>query len=77
MFRASSYPLPGATTTVVAAFGLPSALGDSSALSYGPVGLPDHDQQLAPDDGNEDARNMLSSNKMTSIKLENLLRLVG
>jgi len=32
MFRASSRPLSGATTTAVAASGLPSDLGDSSAV---------------------------------------------
>jgi hypothetical protein len=32
MFRASSCPSSGATTTAVTAFGLPSELGDSSLL---------------------------------------------
>ena len=32
---------------------------------------------VAPDDGHEDARNMLSCMKMTSNKLEKLLHLVG
>ena len=40
MFRASSRPLSGATTTAVAASGLPSERGGSSA-----VGRADHDQQ--------------------------------
>jgi hypothetical protein len=52
MFRASSYPSSGATTTAVAASGLPLERGDSSAVGRGRVGRPDHDQQhcyhLAP-----------------------------
>jgi len=35
MFRASSCPSSGATTTAVAASGLPSELGDSSAVGCG------------------------------------------
>jgi len=35
MFRASSCPSSGATTTAVAASGLPSELGDSSAVGHG------------------------------------------
>jgi len=42
MFWASSCPSSGATTTAVAASGLPSGLGDSSAVGRGQV---DHDQQ--------------------------------
>ena len=75
MFRASSCPSSGATTAVVAACGLSSELGDSSAVVRG---RSDHDQQhchhqaptvkpeaatavvVAPDDGHEDGRNMLS-----------------
>jgi hypothetical protein len=45
MFRASSCPSLGATTTAVAAFGLQSELGDSSAVGRGWAGRPDHDQQ--------------------------------
>jgi hypothetical protein len=45
MFRASSRLSSGATTTAVAASGLPSALGDSSAVRRGRAGKPDHDQQ--------------------------------
>ena len=45
MFRASSCPSPGATTTAVAASGLPSELGDSSAVGRGRADQPDHDQQ--------------------------------
>ena len=44
MFRASSCPSSGATTTAVAASGLPSELGDSSAVGRGRA-RPDHDQQ--------------------------------
>jgi hypothetical protein len=48
MFRASSCPSSGATTAV-AASGLPSELGDSSAVVRGRAGArgpgPDHDQQ--------------------------------
>jgi len=40
MFRASSCPSSGATTTAVAASGLPSELGDSSAVRCG-RGVPD------------------------------------
>ena len=78
MFRASSCLSSGATTTSVAASGLPSERGDSSAIGRGRAGRPDHDQQhcyhhapavkpeaatavvVAPDDGHEDARNMLN-----------------
>jgi hypothetical protein len=64
MFRVSSCPSSGATTTAVAASGLPSELGDSSAVDRGRAG----DNRLhtatavvvALDDGHEDARNMLS-----------------
>ena len=45
MFRASSSPSSGATTTAVAASGLPSELGGSSAVGRGLAGRPDHDQQ--------------------------------
>ena len=79
MFWASSCPSSGATITVVAASGLPSELGGSSAVGRVRAGWTDHDQQhcyhhvptlkpeaatavvVAPDDGREDARNMLSS----------------
>jgi len=75
MFRASSCPSSGATTTTVAASGLPSKLGDSSAVGGDRA---EHDQQhcyhqapkikpeaatavvVARDDGDEDARNILS-----------------
>ena len=75
MFRESSCPSSGATTTAVAASGLPSELGDSSAVCRGrarkrPTALlsPSSDGKpeavtavvVAPDDGHEDARNMLS-----------------
>jgi hypothetical protein len=46
MFRAFSCPSSEATTTAVAASGLPSELGDSSAVGRGRTGdRPDHDQQ--------------------------------
>jgi len=49
MFWASSCTLSGATTTAVAASGLPSELDDNSAVGRGragwPSGQPDHDQQ--------------------------------
>ena len=45
MFRASSCPSSGARTTVVAASGLPSERGDSSAVDRGRADRPDHDQQ--------------------------------
>jgi len=35
MFRASPFPSSGATTTEVAASGLPSELGDNSAVGRG------------------------------------------
>jgi hypothetical protein len=73
MFRASSCPSSGATTAV-AASGLPSELGDSSAVGRGRAGWPtallspssDGKPEaatavvVAPDDGHEDARNMLN-----------------
>ena len=45
MFRASSCPSSGATTTAVAASGLPSELGDSSAVGRGRAGRPANDQR--------------------------------
>jgi hypothetical protein len=97
MFRASSCPSSGATTTAVAASGLPSELGDSSAVSHGRAcSQPDRQRPtallpprskgkpkaatafvVAPDDGHEDARNMLSCISTTSNKLVKLLLLVG
>jgi hypothetical protein len=78
MFRASSCPSLGATTTAVAASGLQSELGDSNAVGRGRAGRsarprttallsPSSDCKpeaatavvVAPDDGHEDARNML------------------
>jgi len=74
MFRASSCPSSGATTAVTAS-GLPSELGDGSAVGRGRArprqtallspssdGKPDAATAVvvAPDDGHEDARNMLS-----------------
>ena len=71
-------PIIRSSTTAVAASGLPSERGDSSAVGHGWAGWPYHDQQhcyhqaptvkpeaatavvVAPDDGREDARNMLS-----------------
>jgi hypothetical protein len=80
MFQASSCPSSGATTTAVAASGLPLVRGDSSAVGCGRADRPDRPQPtallspscdgkpeaatavvVAPDDGHEDARNMLSS----------------
>ena len=46
MFRAPSRPSSGATTTAVAASGLPSELGDSSAVGRGRAGRPDHENEL-------------------------------
>ena len=79
MFRASSCPSSGATTTAVATSGLPLELGDSNAVGRGRAGCqpaqprptallsPSSDSKpeaatavVAPDDGHEDARNMLS-----------------
>jgi hypothetical protein len=70
MFRASSCPSSGATTTAVAASGLPSELGDSrtarprptALLSPSSYGKPEAATAVvvAPDDGHEDAQNMLS-----------------
>jgi hypothetical protein len=79
MFQASSCPSSGATRTAVAASGLPSELGDNSAVGRGRAGrtagptttnstAPSSDGKpeaatavlVAPDDGHEDARNMLS-----------------
>jgi len=45
MFRASSCPSSGATPTAVAASGIPSELGDGSAVGRGRAGRPDHDKQ--------------------------------
>ena len=57
MFRASSCPSSGATTAV-AASGLPSELGDSSAVGRGRAGRPSSNNKpdaatavVAPDDG--------------------------
>ena len=65
MFRASSCPSSRATTTAVAASGLPSELGDSSAIPR-PTALlsPSSDGKpeaatavvVALDDGHEDVR---------------------
>jgi hypothetical protein len=73
MFRASSCPSSRATTPAVAASGLPSERGDSSAVV---CGRPRETALLSPrsdgkpetatavvvalDDGHEDVRNMLS-----------------
>jgi len=43
MFRASSCPSSGATTTAVPASDLPSELGDNSAVGSGRAGWPDHE----------------------------------
>ena len=74
MFRASSCPSSGATTAV-AASGLPSELGDSSVVGRGRArprptallptrsdGKPEAATGVvvAPDDGHEDARNLLT-----------------
>jgi hypothetical protein len=96
MFRASSCPSSGATTTAVAASGLLSYRGGSSAVARGRAGRPARPRSTAlllpssdgkpeaatavvvgPDDGHENARNMLSSNQTTSNKLEKLLHLAG
>jgi hypothetical protein len=45
MFRASSCPSSGATTTAVAASGLPLEYDDSNAVGHGRAGRPDHEQQ--------------------------------
>jgi len=45
MYRASSCPLSGTTTTAEAASSLPSELGDGSAAGRGRAGRPEHDQQ--------------------------------
>jgi hypothetical protein len=79
MFRASSCPSSGATSTAVAVSDLPSELGDSSAVGRGRAGRPARPRPtallpprsngkpeaatavvVAPYDGHEDARNMLS-----------------
>jgi hypothetical protein len=74
MFRAFSCPSSEATTTTVAASGLPSELGYNSAVGrparQRPTALlsPSSDGKpeaatavvVGPDDGHEDARNMLS-----------------
>jgi hypothetical protein len=46
MFQASSCPSSGATTTAVAASGLPLELGDSSAVGCGRADAPDHNEKL-------------------------------
>jgi hypothetical protein len=66
MFRASTRPSSGATTTAVAASGLPYERGDSSAVGRGRADRQARPRPtatavvLAPDDGHEDAGNMLS-----------------
>ena len=47
VFRASSRPSSGATTTAVAASGLPSELGDGSAVGRGRTGRPDRPRPTA------------------------------
>jgi hypothetical protein len=61
MFRASSCPSSGATTAV-AASGLLSELGDSSAVGLDRARKPEAATAVvvAPDDAHGDARNMLS-----------------
>jgi hypothetical protein len=74
MFWASLFPLSEATTTAVTASGLPSECSGSSAVGRGrgrprPTALlpPSSDGKpeaatavvVSPDDGHEDARNML------------------
>ena len=44
MFRASSCPSSEATTTAVAASGLPSELGDGSAVGRGRAGRPSENE---------------------------------
>ena len=48
MFRSFSYPSSGATTTSVAASGLASELGDSSAVGRGRAGRPRPTTLLPP-----------------------------
>jgi hypothetical protein len=73
MFRAFSCPSSGATTTAAAVSGLPLECSDSSAAGRGRPQLtallsPRSDGKpeaatavvVAPDDGHENARNMLS-----------------
>jgi hypothetical protein len=79
MFRASSCPSSGATTTAVAASGLPLERGGSSAVGRCRVCRPARPRPtallsprsdgkpeaatavvVAPDDGHEDAQNLLS-----------------
>jgi hypothetical protein len=67
MFRASSCPSSGPTITAVAASGLPSELGDSSAVGRVRAScwgservVTSEPPKTGPDDGHEDARNMLS-----------------
>jgi hypothetical protein len=45
MFRASSCPSSGTTTTAAAASGLPSERGESSAVGRSRAGRPNYDQQ--------------------------------
>jgi hypothetical protein len=56
MFWASSCPSSGATTTAVAASGLTSEFGDTSAVGRGRASKPEAATAVvAPDDGHEDA----------------------
>jgi hypothetical protein len=48
MFRASSCPSSGATTTAVAASGLASELGDNRTVGRGWAGRPDRPRPTAP-----------------------------
>jgi hypothetical protein len=45
VFRASSCLSSGAATSAIAASGLPSEFGDSSAVGRGRAGRPEHGQQ--------------------------------
>jgi len=87
MFRASLCPASGVTITAVAASGFYrwSVVVAVLLVVVGPVVSPSSDGKpeaataviVAPDDGHEDARNMLSYIETTSKKLEKLLHLVG
>jgi hypothetical protein len=79
MFRASSCSSSGATTTAVAASGLPLELGDIGAVGRDRADCKPEaaTATAAPDDGHEDARNMLSCSNKSTNQMHQSLRFIA